>query len=155
MIQFEEIDKRLKSLGKSRAWLTEKTPYSADYLRTVLAPRSQRRTARVQQIISDAIEAEEARQRTAILRDPPNDTLSIQCGPHDLELWIAAANAKGDPLKKWAIEMLNNAANIVMSEETQKAAESHDPNFAPPEKLGNASYPSLKSIQGRKNKKTG
>jgi hypothetical protein len=62
MIPFEEIDRRLEAIGKNRAWLAENTPYSADYLRTVLAPKSTRRTERVLQIISDAIEREEARQ---------------------------------------------------------------------------------------------
>ena len=65
MIPFEEIDARLEALGKDRVWLGENTPYSSDYLRTVLAPNSTRRTERVQKIISDAIEREESDRASA------------------------------------------------------------------------------------------
>lgn len=62
MIPFEEIDQRLAALGKDRAWLTETTPYSLNSIRQALAPAGSARSTRLQKILSDAIEAEEARQ---------------------------------------------------------------------------------------------
>jgi len=70
MIAFEEIDSRLESLGKDRAWLAAETGYSVAYIRDVLAPNSTRRTERIQLILSDPIEKEEAQnKKTAVL--PP------------------------------------------------------------------------------------
>lgn len=71
MIPFEELDSRLLKLGKDRSWLAEVTPYSADYIRTVLAPNSTRRTDRVLRILSEAIEKEETAQGSPTPAQPP------------------------------------------------------------------------------------
>lgn len=108
MIQFEDIDKRLDALKLDRAWLAENTPYSADYLRTVLAPKSTRRTDRVQQIISDAIEKEEERRR-----EHPKlpDQLALAPTAEDFDRWCRAYKASdAATLKDWAVDELNKAA---------------------------------------------
>jgi len=92
MIAFDEMDARLAALGRKRLWLADVTPYSADYLRTVLAPNSSRRTSRVQQILSDAIEREEQRQGTektfgAILPE----RVTLTCTHHERTQWQQAA----------------------------------------------------------------
>ncbi len=61
MIEWTEIDSRLDSIGKNRRWLSEQTPYSADTIRTALAPNSTKRSARMLAVLSRAIEDEEAK----------------------------------------------------------------------------------------------
>lgn len=61
MIPFDEIDQRLKSLGKDRAWLAEVTGRSSGAIRAALAPNStpKNRTELLQKALTDAIEREE------------------------------------------------------------------------------------------------
>ena len=117
MIPFEEIDKRLSDIEKTRAWLAEVTPYSADYLRTVLAPKSTRRTPRVQQIISDAIEREEERLKTEAvspIKSAPAlpDRVTIECQPEERRRWNVAAKDSDQHLDEWIVGSLNRAADI-------------------------------------------
>lgn len=115
MIPFEEIDDRLTRLGKNRTWLTEETPYSGDYIRTVLAPKSTRRTVRVQQILSDAIEREEERQRAVPTSASPAvlpDRVTIDCEPEERRNWEAAAQANRTYLDAWIVGTLNIAASL-------------------------------------------
>jgi hypothetical protein len=119
MIPFEEIDTRLSALERSRVWLAEVTPYSADYLRTVLATNSTRRTPRVQQIISDAIEKEEARQREALSLplNPPApialpDRVTIECQPEERRKWDAAARSQEQEMDDWIVSSLNHCADL-------------------------------------------
>lgn len=108
MISFEEIDARLEGIKKDRAWLAENTPYSAAYIRDLMAPKSTRRTERVQQIISDAIEKEEASQRSSV-RLP--DQLALAPTAEEFNAWCRAYKASpAETLKDWAIDELNKAA---------------------------------------------
>jgi len=112
MIAFEEMDSRLKAIGESRAWLAMVTPYSADYIRTVLAPNSTRRTARVQQILSDAIEREE--ESASITTMPESavalpDRVTIECSPQERRSWENAASPHS--LDDWIVSTLNDAAS--------------------------------------------
>jgi hypothetical protein len=108
MISFEDIDSRLEAIGKDRAWLAENTPYSATYIRDLMAPKSTRRSERVQQIISDAIEREEAAQRVTV-RLP--DQLALAPTADEFNAWCRAYKASpSETLKDWAIEELNKAA---------------------------------------------
>lgn len=113
MIPFDEIDSRIGALGKDRAWLAAVTPYSADYLRTVLAPNSTRRTERVQRVVSDAIEREEERQRQSAILPAPSpmlpDRITIQCAPEDRRRWQKASEGNMD---QWIVESLNQAADL-------------------------------------------
>jgi hypothetical protein len=63
MIEFEDMDARLKALGKDRGWLSEVTPYKPNSIRQALAPSGGARGPRLQKILSDAIEKEEAARR--------------------------------------------------------------------------------------------
>lgn len=117
VIDHSEIDKRLAAIGKDRAWLAENTPYSADYIRTVLAPNSKRRTERVMEIISLAIEREESAitatlQQTSASQtaDPLPDRITLEIPSTTHDLWSSVANSKGKMLKTWAIDELNAAA---------------------------------------------
>lgn len=53
-------------LGKDRVWLAEVTPYKANSIRQALAPNGGARSHRMQEVLSRAIEDEEARQRAAV-----------------------------------------------------------------------------------------
>lgn len=79
MIEWHDMDSRLERIGKDRAWLAEMTPYSANSIRLALAPNSNKRSDRLQSVLSKAIEDEEARKahKTEL---PP--------GVH--ELWLTA-----------------------------------------------------------------
>ena len=108
MIPFDDIDARLEKLGKDRAWLAEKTPYSAAYIRDLMAPKSTRRTERVQLIISDAIEKEESAQVAA---DRLPDQLALAPTADEFNAWCRAYKASpAETLKEWAIDELNKAA---------------------------------------------
>jgi len=105
MLRFEEIDSRLAAIGKNRAWLASVTPYSADYIRTVLAPNSTRRTERVMGILSAAIEKEESQS----VPDLP-DRLTLEVTSAEYDAYSEAALSQKQTLKRWAIDELNKAA---------------------------------------------
>jgi len=67
MIPFEEIDERLKAVGKNRAWLAEVTGRSPGSIRAALAPNAvpKQRTTLLQKALSDAIEKEESSRDAA------------------------------------------------------------------------------------------
>ena len=79
MIDWNDIDRRLEKLGKDRAWLAQNTPYSADSIRVALAPNSKKRSERLQEILSKAIEDEELRMQNKAELPP---------GVH--ELWLTS-----------------------------------------------------------------
>jgi predicted transcriptional regulator len=116
MIQFEDMENRYKALGLSRKWLADETPYSESYIRTVLAPRSTRRTDRIQRILSDAIEREEERRKAeGIVALPVSlpDRVTIECKPEERRAWQAAAMASPSKnFDKWAVVELNKAAAL-------------------------------------------
>ena len=64
MTSWEKLDQRLAALGKDRAWLADKTPYSLESIRNAMAPASTRRSDRMLSILSRAIEDEELAQST-------------------------------------------------------------------------------------------
>ena len=107
MIPFDEIDARLKAIGKDRPWLAEVTPYSADYIRDVLAPKSTRKNVRVQTVLSNAIEAEELKKSE---KQELPDRIVVEVSPETFESYNRAALAKGMTIKEWMIEMISQAA---------------------------------------------
>lgn len=127
VIPFEQIDNRLDALGLNRAWLAEVTPYSADYLRTVLAPNSTRRTERVQRIISDAILRAEAESAAPPAPLPLPDRLTIEASHHEVLAWQHAANADNQIVSEWAVEKLNEAAAEWQQSRTLRVAEDPTP----------------------------
>lgn len=64
MIPFNEIDDRLRAIGKNRAWLADSIRRKLDTVESALAPKAaaHKRSASLQGLMSDAIEREEARQ---------------------------------------------------------------------------------------------
>lgn len=106
MIPFEEIDIRLEKLGKDRAWLARETPYSSDYLRTVLAKNSTRRTERVQSVISDAIEREESLQEAAqaqAVEALKQHAITIYPTREQFNRWTSAfKHSDADTMEEWA-----------------------------------------------------
>ena len=120
MIPFEEIDKRLAALGKDRAWLAENTPYSSDYIRTVLAPKSTRRTSRVLQILSEAIEREELKNEDIKTQcDFPPDRITVEVSSERLDRYLEAADLADQQLKPWIISELNKAAEEWLAKKNQ------------------------------------
>ena len=111
MIPFEEIDTRLEKIGKDRAWLTSKTPYSADYLRTVLAPNSTRRTERVQKIISDAIEREESEIQSEAVEALKQHAITVYPSREQFNRWTRAfKHSRSETMEDWAERGLDEMA---------------------------------------------
>lgn len=66
MIPFDEIDNRLALIGRDRKWLAEATGRNYSAVGAALSPNAQAkyRSKLLQKALSDAIEAEEARQQS-------------------------------------------------------------------------------------------
>ncbi len=110
MIPFDEIDERLKNMGKDRAWLAEKTRRSFDSIRSALAPNAKpkSRSALLQKALSDAIEREETAYVPKVI---PADVLVLSPSASEYQAWSLAHKASDSAtLKDWAIDELNKAA---------------------------------------------
>lgn len=109
MIAFDEIDDRLKALGKNRLWLAEASGRSEGSIRAALAPNSvaKNRSELLQKALTDAIELEEAKQRKG--PELP-DRISLEVNSAEFEAYNEASLAEGLTLKAWAVEALNRAA---------------------------------------------
>jgi hypothetical protein len=114
MIQYDEIDDRLKSLGLNRAWLAEVTNRSAGSIRAALAPNSapKNRTALLLKALSDAIMAEEERR----LKTPPGYT-GIFLTDEEINLADRASRLAGSPsLASFCHDViLNHAKRLIDS----------------------------------------
>lgn len=116
MIPFEEIDRRLESIGKDRKWLSEASGRKPDSIRVALAPNAPaaKRSELLQKALSDAITREEERRHLPIVSAPSlhlPDRITIECAPEERRSWQQAASAKnkGD-LDAWVLDSLNQAA---------------------------------------------
>lgn len=110
MIAFDEIDKRLKSLGKDRSWLVEITGRSADGVRAALAPNAKpkSRSELLQKVLSDAIEREESTRYPQITLP---DQLTLAPTASEFDLWCQTYKASASAtMKDWAVNELNKAA---------------------------------------------
>lgn len=115
MIAFEDIDYRLKELGKDRSWLAEETGRKINSIRVALAENAdpKNRSELLQKSLSDAIEREEERRRTAAtipLVPLLLDRVTIDCQPEERRNWSAEAFRKHLPLDEWIVDSLNQAA---------------------------------------------
>ncbi|MEO5712597.1 MAG: hypothetical protein ABIT37_03840 [Luteolibacter sp.] len=113
MIAFEDIDKRLKEIGKNRAWLAEVTGRSPDSIRVALAPNAPdyKRTKLLAKALSDAIEKEESAELKPAGELPLPDRLTIEVEPERMTRYCEAADFAHQNLKAWAIQELNKAAD--------------------------------------------
>lgn len=111
MIEFDDIDARLEKLGKSRAWLADSSGRKLRSIGDALAPSAvgtSKRSSHLQRALSDAIEAEEARQHAA---PPAPDRITIECTPVERREWQAASVPKHQGnLDRWIVDSLNDAA---------------------------------------------
>lgn len=113
MIAFEEIDKRLGELGLDRAWLAAKTNRSPGAIRSALAPAAspKHRSEKLQQILSDVIEREEAARRPQAAPPVLPNRITVEPTVAQFESWDRASRAAdAASLSEWAIEELNKAA---------------------------------------------
>lgn len=116
MIAYDKIDERLQALGKNREWLALITPYSSDYIRTVLAPKSTRRTDRVMSILSDAIEKEERVQNGDTKPLPPGYS-AIFLNDEELDLADKASRIAQSPsLAAFCHDVIQAEARRLLSE---------------------------------------
>jgi len=111
MIPFDEIDQRLKALGKDRAWLSEESGRKPDSVRVALAPNAlaAKRSELLQKALSDAIEREESSR--AAKADLPSRLAVQPANEEEFRAWCRAYKASAhDTLEDWAIASLNDAA---------------------------------------------
>ncbi len=104
VIPFEEMDARLKAIGRDRKWLSQATGRKLASIRVALAPNTQQknRSHLLQVSLSQAIEAEKARQKdsqSAI----QTQVVSLQVDREQFRAWNAAAMAEGKLIEEWAI----------------------------------------------------
>ena len=121
MIPFDEIDTRLEKLGLDRSWLANATRRSPGAIRSALAPAAstKHRSDKLQQILSDAIEREEASRAAASVAIPPPlpNRITVEPSVAEFDLWDRASRAAGaDSLHGWALEELNKAADAWFSQ---------------------------------------
>jgi hypothetical protein len=144
MITFEEIDDRLKILGKNRDWLAEVTGRSPRSIGDALAGKAHpsKRSGHLQRALSDAIEAEETRQQAKRFPDP--DTLSqhisVTCTAAERQMWDRASRQDHDSLDEWVVDTLNAAADIAQHG-LSLVAEEHGEHTTAPPTAGNGKYP--------------
>ena len=113
MIPFDNIDHRLKKLGKDRMWLAEKSGRSHASIRTALAKSAvpKARSALLQKALSDAIEREEMEQAKK-----PELTKSIVLEPsiEEYRLWSEAfKKSPYSTIEEWAIAALNGSSGAL------------------------------------------
>ena len=113
MIPFEDIENRLKKLGKDRMWLAEKSGRSHASIRTALAKSAvpKARSALLQKALSDAIEREEMEQAKK-----PELTKSIVLEPsaEEYRLWSEAfKKSPSSTIEEWAKASLNEASGAL------------------------------------------
>jgi len=102
MIPFDEIDARLDALKKDRAWLAANTPYSAAYIRDVMAPNSTRKSERIQRILSEAIEREELRSKAHV-----PDQIVLNPSSERFDAWSMAFKASPyETFREWINAMI-------------------------------------------------
>lgn len=118
MIPFDEIDARLKSLGKSRVWLAEASGRKLRSIGDALAPAASdsKRSPLLQRALSDAIRDEEERQNAAqsTTLPPAQDRISIRCDMEQREGWELAAENSGMGVTRWAVKVLDDAAHAAL-----------------------------------------
>ena len=119
MIPFDEIDDRLEKLGLDRAWLANATKRSPGAIRSALAPAAstKHRSDKLQQILSDAIEREEASRRVQLPPPALPNRITVEPSVAEFDLWDRASRAAGaESLHGWALEELNKAADAWFSQ---------------------------------------
>ncbi len=112
MIPFEEIDDRLKNLGKDRFWLAKASGRKVSSINSALAEnaRQSKRSIHVQRALSAAIEAEELARETPVAPPPLPDRITIEVAPERRREWDATARDHRQTTEQWAIAELNRAA---------------------------------------------
>lgn len=127
MIPFDEIDNRLKELGKDRAWLADETSRSPDSLRAALAPKAKpkNRSSLLQKALTDAIVREEERQAAPpipVAPVPALDRVTVECTEEERRAWQQAALDEELTLDPWIIDTLNKAARKSAGNSVEKTA---------------------------------
>ncbi len=119
VIPFNEIDERLKRLQKDRLWLATVTRRSEGSIRAALAPNSapKNRTKLLQKALSDAIEAEEERQRAKQI--PPGHVEVILSERQLKKVEEAASIAGYRHITDFCRVAIEEAADRLMEEETR------------------------------------
>jgi phage repressor protein C with HTH and peptisase S24 domain len=121
MIPFEEIDSRLKQIGKDRKWLAQATRRSEAAINSALAPGSSpvKKSKSIQGLMTDAIEREEA---TMNERPVQLSHLTLRISTEELNEWAKAYKASDlDTLEDWTLqairEYIRGAAEEVLKDQ--------------------------------------
>ena len=113
MIPFEDIENRLKKLGKDRMWLAEKSGRSHASIRTALAKSAvpKARSALLQKALSDAIEREELNQ---VKKPDLKKSIVLEPSKDEYRLWSEAFKiSPHSTIEEWAKASLNEASGAL------------------------------------------
>lgn len=146
MIPFEEIDERLKALGKDRQWLAKQSGRKARSIGDALAPNADptKRSPLLQKALSDVIEAHEA--AAAAQAAAPNIPQNLVLYPtrQQFNAWNTAfKHSDAETLEQWATEGLDEMAKAWLAQ-YQPATDlkvADAPNPAGPVSQGPVTYP--------------
>jgi len=121
VIPFNEINRRLDALGKDRKWLAEASKRSPASIAAALAPSApdSKRSKHVQKALSDAIEAEEERQRPK--RDLPPGHVEIILSESQYQKAQEASQIAGyTALSDYCRVAIEDAADRLLAEEEER-----------------------------------
>ncbi len=125
MIPFEDVDSKLEELDKDRAWLAKVIRRSPETLDSALAPKAaeHKRSRSLQGLITDAIEREEARQKSekaGKAKLPPGYS-EIFLTDEELNLADQASRIVNAPsLATFCHDVIQTQARLIIAENEKK-----------------------------------
>lgn len=112
-MSFDEIDPRLKKLGKDRAWLAAQCDYSTSTLASALAPNGSNKTPKALRRMWEALDREEQRQKQEKYKPAPlTNTVTLTPTVDQFDRWMRAAYRNHDSFDEWAKEGLDALADL-------------------------------------------
>lgn len=152
---FDEIPIRMMQLGVDRPWLCAQCDYSPSTLASVLAPKGTNKTDKALRRIWEALDREEARQKSAIaIPAPLGHRVFIEPTEEQFDTWMQAVyHQPGRTFDTWAKEGLDalaeeELANIA-KQPTLKVAEGNGSHLSTPASgAGGIKYPKGRKKSG-------
>ena len=123
MIPFEDIDKRLASIGKNRKWLSLTSGKSESAIRSALAKNAppERRSTSMQKALSDAIAACEREQaQKKMTREDLPTSIALPFTQEQFDLMQAAAICANMTVTEWMIHELNMSGEVWKADKRRK-----------------------------------
>lgn len=131
---FEEIPIRMLQLGVDRSWLCQECDYTPDSMRQILAPKGTNKTDKALRRIWEALDREEARQKSAVMLPAPlGHRVFIEPSAEQFDNWMQAVYQQpGRTFDTWAKDGLDALATEELGKLTQATGKGLQSLPAPP-----------------------